>query len=870
MDPYRQQYPPYQGQPPQHQAPPPPHLRHGPPGYGPPPHMQGMGRGAPPPGHMPPPMYGAPPPHLQQAYPPSGLGHPQPHFQGRGGPMPPQHYAPPSQHQIQHQGAPPPGVPGYSGPPPQHFMSRPPYGSGPIPPPGSGPMPMPGYMTTPPPSSGLKAGANAAGPGGAIPASAMVVGGALPDKMNTLFIGSIAPGINNVAMEKLLKTTGNLSKWKRVQDPTSQQWKAFGFAEYTDADSLLRTLRVLGQDGQQPAGEKPVGLELTAMDGSGTVKALLVKADEKTRQFLDQYEESRPRTIHDIEKDKVALANATKIIQQMKDGTLDTSEQASEDKDDDTNKKPAEKSDEAAAEAEVSDEQKELIARELKFFRERAALKEKEKREEEIKAERMRSSHQYKQHQREKDTATVQSSSATSLSSSSAPSHRMGRDRAWSDNAGNSSTTTRLMDFVPASGSNHVEINTSSANAPSTAAASSSTHQDTGVDSEEEEKARQERRERDLDHSYKERERRWEQREVERLRLYEKDKARDEDYVAEVHAAKEAMSHRFASWNDDVERERRHEDYYRDRSRWWQRRQAFLQKEERYDALDREEEKTELEQEKEAAAKKAQAEAQAEAEAEAEAKAAAEAAEASSEPSLPATGSDITQNNDADTANVASSISDSQEAPATGPSTLLPNQPTKLKLSLGATTASLKRGAADTVNGAGTGTGPTSSAAFLAANEFEHDDDEEKASKKRRVLVPVKYDDDEGDAVNKANANGIDKEKKAEEIKALLQSIPAEAQGLWSWPIQWKYVSQDHGRILKDKIRPFAAKKVFELLGDQEDELTNFIMEHIQQRKPPQELVDELRTALDSDADVLVMKIWRMLIFETESKARNL
>jgi hypothetical protein len=31
------------------------------------------------------------------------------------------------------------------------------------------------------------------------------VGGALPEKMNTLFIGSIAPGINNIAMEKLLK-----------------------------------------------------------------------------------------------------------------------------------------------------------------------------------------------------------------------------------------------------------------------------------------------------------------------------------------------------------------------------------------------------------------------------------------------------------------------------------------------------------------------------------------------------------------------------------------------------------------------------------------------------------------------------------------
>jgi len=39
--------------------------------------------------------------------------------------------------------------------------------------------------------------------------SAFVIGGALPDKMNTVFIGSIAPGISNAVMEKLLK----VRKW---------------------------------------------------------------------------------------------------------------------------------------------------------------------------------------------------------------------------------------------------------------------------------------------------------------------------------------------------------------------------------------------------------------------------------------------------------------------------------------------------------------------------------------------------------------------------------------------------------------------------------------------------------------------------------
>lgn len=42
-------------------------------------------------------------------------------------------------------------------------------------------------------------------PGPGASSSAFVIGGALPDKMNTVFIGSIAPGISNAVMEKLLK-----------------------------------------------------------------------------------------------------------------------------------------------------------------------------------------------------------------------------------------------------------------------------------------------------------------------------------------------------------------------------------------------------------------------------------------------------------------------------------------------------------------------------------------------------------------------------------------------------------------------------------------------------------------------------------------
>ncbi|KAF9949379.1 hypothetical protein BGZ65_007368 [Modicella reniformis] len=620
---------------------------------------------------------------------------------------------------------------------------------------------------------------------------------------------------------------------------------------------MLRTLRVLGQDGQQPKGEKPVGLELTCMDGSGVVKALLVKADERTRQFLDQYEEMRPRTIHDTEKDKVALSQAMKIIQQIKDGSLDTSE---------PEKTPAEEKEDKAredstiskleaetAESEISEEQKEHIARELTFFRERAALKEKEKREQEEKAERQRASQQ----QREKDAESQ--------------AHRSGRERAWGGSG------SRHMDFVLSSGSNHNEVGSAS-NATSSSGAGTTDH-DTGADSEAEEKARQERRERELDQSYRERERRWEQREAERMRLYEKDKARDEDYAAEQKTAKEAMAYRYTMWDDDVERERRHEDYYRDRSRWWQRRQAFLQKEERYDSLDREEEKEELEQE---AIKVAQEKAVAAV-------------------SIPATAVEtpppaaeetpvVDRDGDSEMKDAASITADTVDAslsssatstptqtdPSALLSTILPNQTTKLKLSLSSTTGILKRGSEASSGNGSPAAGVSGASGFVAANEFGQDDEEEKAVKKRRVLVPLKYSDDEDDSQDIVNSHSNggpsqgEKEKREQEIKALIQSIPSEAQGLWSWPIQWQYVAEDNEVILKEKIQPFASKKVVELLGEEDEELTSFVMEHVRQKKPPQELADDLRKALDDDADILVMKIWRMLIFETESKARKL
>lgn len=55
-----------------------------------------------------------------------------------------------------------------------------------------------------------------------------------------------------------------------MKDPSGNP-KGFGFAEYEDPDSVLRTLRVLG--GEEDTHK---GLTLTAMDGSQKQKTLIV------------------------------------------------------------------------------------------------------------------------------------------------------------------------------------------------------------------------------------------------------------------------------------------------------------------------------------------------------------------------------------------------------------------------------------------------------------------------------------------------------------------------------------------------------------------------------------------------------------------
>ena len=81
------------------------------------------------------------------------------------------------------------------------------------------------------------------------------------------------------------------------------------------------------------------------------------------------------------------------------------------------------------------------------------------------------------------------------------------------------------------------------------------------------------------------------------------------------------------------------------------------------------------------------------------------------------------------------------------------------------------------------------------------------------------------------------KEERMAAIQNLVASIPADKDGLWSWPVRWEYLDQT---ILSKKLEPFLKKKVVEYIGDESNDLVAFILEKISSHSDIQSIHDEL------------------------------
>ncbi|KAF1913207.1 hypothetical protein BDU57DRAFT_521961 [Ampelomyces quisqualis] len=141
-------------------------------------------------------------------------------------------------------------------------------------------------------------------------------------------------------------------------------------------------------------------------------------------------------------------------------------------------------------------------------------------------------------------------------------------------------------------------------------------------------------------------------------------------------------------------------------------------------------------------------------------------------------------------------------------------------------------------------------------------DDEEPTDQtgaKKRALIPINYD-----TAVKAN---LDEEDVAAAQRQLAREVPSDKEGLWKWPVSWSHLLEK--KIDKD-IRDWTANKALELTGVQDEDLVEAVVGHLREKGGPQALVEELEIVLDEEAETLVRKLWRMVVWYSETEKRGI
>ncbi|KAG6757530.1 hypothetical protein POTOM_037844 [Populus tomentosa] len=103
----------------------------------------------------------------------------------------------------------------------------------------------------------------------------------------TVYIGKIAPSVENDFMMSLLQFCGPVKSWKRPQDPANGTPRGFGFCEFESAEGVLRALRLLTKfniDGQE----------------------LMLNVNQATKEYLERYVEKKTENSKNFKETQVA------------------------------------------------------------------------------------------------------------------------------------------------------------------------------------------------------------------------------------------------------------------------------------------------------------------------------------------------------------------------------------------------------------------------------------------------------------------------------------------------------------------------------------------------------------------------------------
>jgi hypothetical protein len=644
----------------------------------------------------------------------------------------------------------------------------------------------------------------------------------------TIFIGGLGEGApSDQDIETLLRCAGKLRRWTRARDADDKVCK-FGFAEYEDVESLEAANEIY-TDFSVPVFKNGAVVKDDETEEEGVLGGvqkmqLLVVVDQASKEYITEWmakrkEDDNARQFRidgcreDLRQCLTALANSGSYAANGLNG----------DQDGDIPMGNVNGGDDFAANAdivniplstedELSDIAPELratVIEEIKAFRDRSNRRDLERmrREEELEqAERQRNGGRINR------LASPPPSGAPSGPASAANGIPVGpRDRGPTGVVG-----------APAAPRAHrgVQMPSDYVNGVAFVGANGATNgislnredEDSEASDEELERRRQEKRNAELDKQYADAERRWLNRERTRAAAQSREKDREATESQAKERDAEAMRRKLSSWDDDEMASSRSELYYHDRATWARNRAAFRDREERLDEHDRMQEARENADERR---RKADAMGMAD---------------------------DFM---DQMSSELEARTAAAEQAPAgpAGPG---------LKISLGSAAAKTKAAQAAAA--------PQPPARRVADVEGLLDDEEDAAAAglKRPELKPL----------SDLSTAPTDPEERAAARQQLAAEVPTDTQALFTFPLKRQYLTTT---LVDDQIRPVVEKRVVEFLGVQEELLVETVVDGLKEGKEAKAIVGEVEGALDEeDAEALVKKVWRVVVFVVEEKARGL
>lgn len=141
---------------------------------------------------------------------------------------------------------------------------------------------------------------------------------------------------------------------------------------------------------------------------------------------------------------------------------------------------------------------------------------------------------------------------------------------------------------------------------------------------------------------------------------------------------------------------------------------------------------------------------------------------------------------------------------------------------------------------------------------FNQDDDDTALSKKKKMAPLPPMSTTTGSEKKKTSS-----EEKRKHIKSLIDKIPTDKKQLFEYEIDWDLLDN---QLMEKRIRPWVNKKIAEYIGEPEPTLTDFICSKVLAGSSPRSVLDDVQMVLDEEAEVFVVKMWRLLIYEIENK----